>query len=96
LIWIKGKLRLPMLPRELIGPRLIRDRIQPLPVEHRHAAEVAGLQDHHRDPFERLLVVQARLENLCLVTADRRTEPCDVEIVWADRALREGPAATGG
>ena len=38
----------------------------------RHAAAVAGLPDLHRDPFDRLLVAQAGVEGLLLVTADSR------------------------
>ena len=82
-----GKLALPAHPREWIEPRLVRDRIHSLPVEHRHTVEVAGLPDHHRDPFDRLLVVQAGLEKMAFVTVDPRIEPYDVEVVWADRPL---------
>ena len=81
-----GKLDLPEHPRDLIETRLVRDRIQPLPIEHRHVVEVAGLPDHHNDPFDRLLVVQARVEKLALVTVDPRLEPYDVELIRADRA----------
>ena len=35
-----------------------------------HAQEVALLDDHHRDPFDRLLVAQARVDRLVLVTGD--------------------------
>lgn len=42
----------------------------PLPFTLEHAAEVARLPDHHRDPFDRALVAQARLEPLHLVTCD--------------------------
>ncbi len=41
-----------------------------LPVSARHAARVATLADHHRDPFDRLLVAQALEEPLHLLTAD--------------------------
>lgn len=82
-----GKLPLPLPPREFVESRLVRDRIRPLPVEHRHALEVAELPDHHRDPFDRLLVAQARLENLLLVTVDPALEPYDVSLLRADRAL---------
>lgn len=43
-----------------------------LPVRARHAAAVARLPDHHRDPFDRLLVAQAMSEPLFLLTADER------------------------
>jgi PIN domain nuclease of toxin-antitoxin system len=41
-----------------------------LPVSARHAARVAALPQHHRDPFDRLLVAQAIHEPLHLLTAD--------------------------
>lgn len=41
-----------------------------LPIELEHAARVRHLDDHHRDPFDRLLVAQAILEGLTLVTSD--------------------------
>lgn len=65
-----GRLSLPEPPESFIPSRLGRDRIQPLPVELAHALEVALLPSHHRDPFDRLLVAQARKEGLTLVTAD--------------------------
>lgn len=42
-----------------------------LPVTGAHAAAVADLPPLHRDPFDRLLIAQARIEGLELVTADR-------------------------
>lgn len=41
-----------------------------LPVSCKHAAAVADLADHHQDPFDRLLVAQALMEPLRLLTAD--------------------------
>jgi PIN domain nuclease of toxin-antitoxin system len=43
---------------------------RPLPFTLEHAAEVARLPDYHRDPFDRALVAQARLEPMHLVTHD--------------------------
>lgn len=43
-----------------------------LPVSIRHAERAAQLPGHRRDPFDRLLVAQAQLEGLILVTADRK------------------------
>ena len=42
----------------------------PLPIEVGHAVASAELPTHHRDPFDRLLVAQAQLENLALVAHD--------------------------
>ena len=46
-----------------------------LPVSASHASRVAALPPHHRDPFDRLLVAQAILEPLHLMTADAAMKP---------------------
>ena len=53
-----------------------------LPIDVVHALEVRQLPEHHRDPFDRLLVAQARLEGLTLVTADPRISRYDVPVLW--------------
>jgi PIN domain nuclease of toxin-antitoxin system len=45
----------------------------PLPIQLHHADELARLPNHHRDPFDRLLIAQARTESLTMVS-------CDVQI----------------
>lgn len=47
-----------------------------------HAWAVAELPLHHRDPFDRLLIAQAKLEKLVLVSADDRLRPYGVPIIW--------------
>jgi PIN domain nuclease of toxin-antitoxin system len=41
-----------------------------LPVTGEHAIEVRSLEPHHRDPFDRMLIAQSRVEGMTLVTAD--------------------------
>ena len=65
--------------------RLRNSGVDALPVTHAHALAVAELPDHHRDPFDRLLVAQARLEGLTLLTADRTLGRYDVEIISVQR-----------
>jgi PIN domain nuclease of toxin-antitoxin system len=77
------KLPLPLPPREYVLSRMESSGVSPLPVEHRHALRVAELPHHHRDPFDRLLVAQAQLEGVPLLTADRQIEPYDVPILAA-------------
>jgi len=43
-----------------------------LPIDGSHAARVYSLGDHHGDPFDRLLVAQADVERMCLLTSDQR------------------------
>jgi PIN domain nuclease of toxin-antitoxin system len=47
-----------------------------------HAWAVRHLPHHHRDPFDRLLIAQAQVERLPIVTADDSFEPYDVTVVW--------------
>lgn len=52
------------------------------PVTAEHAAAVERLPWLHRDPFDRLLVAQATLEGVTLVTADRRVRAYEVPTLW--------------
>ena len=54
----------------------------PLPVGLHHAAAVADLPAHHRDPFDRMLVAQARIEDAVLVSRDPALRPYDVRVTW--------------
>lgn len=61
---------------------LSRLGFNPLPVTSTHAQQVEHLPWHHRDPFDRLLVAQAALEDHALVSADPQIADYDVEVVW--------------
>ncbi|MDI6775300.1 MAG: type II toxin-antitoxin system VapC family toxin [Verrucomicrobiota bacterium] len=76
-----GKLPLLEPPEEFVPKRMSRDAISALPIEHVHALRVASLPDHHRDPFDRLLVAQAQVEGIPLMTVDRQFEAYDIEII---------------
>jgi PIN domain nuclease of toxin-antitoxin system len=54
----------------------------PLPITVEHADAVGSLPPHHRDPFDRLLAVQARVEELTLVTRDQAFRPYGVKVLW--------------
>jgi PIN domain nuclease of toxin-antitoxin system len=53
-----------------------------LPISAHHAWRVGELPMHHRDPFDRLLVAQAQIERLPVVTTDERFGAYSVEILW--------------
>jgi PIN domain nuclease of toxin-antitoxin system len=65
-----GRLPLPEPPLEFVPKRLQRDQILALPVTHVHALTVGRLPPIHRDPFDRLLIAQAIVEDLTLCTVD--------------------------
>jgi PIN domain nuclease of toxin-antitoxin system len=75
-----GKLPLPEPPSRYVPSRMATSGSRGLPVEHAHALRVAELPAHHRDPFDRLLIAQAQIEKLVLVTVDREFEKYDVEV----------------
>lgn len=51
-------------------------------IEFRHAAAVADLPRHHGDPFDRMLIAQAGVEGLTIVTHHRQFEPYGVPVLW--------------
>jgi PIN domain nuclease of toxin-antitoxin system len=80
-----GKLALPAPLERFVPEQLAEDDIEALPIAHAHALRVAGLPDHHSDPFDRLLVAQAQLERCALLTADSQLTAYDIEILWGAR-----------
>lgn len=48
----------------------------------RHAEQLLALPHHHTDPFDRMLIAQAQVEGVTIVTHDRKFEPYNVPIVW--------------
>jgi PIN domain nuclease of toxin-antitoxin system len=61
---------------------LTRLDFDPMPVTSQHAERVEHLPWHHRDPFDRLLVAQASLEDHVLLSADTQMAAYDVEVLW--------------
>lgn len=78
-----GKLRLPLRPLEYLSTYLHQTRTTALPITIEHAAYVADLPNHHRDPIDRLLVAQAMLEGLPILTTDSQIRRYDVDVIDA-------------
>ncbi len=62
--------------------RLLDGGAIPLPISLDHAARVGALADHHRDPFDRLLVAQALVENATLLSRDAALSAYGVPVAW--------------
>ena len=77
-----GRLQLPDEPEHFIPEQLELNAIEALPVQMVHALHVYRLPDHHRDPFDRLLVAQAPLEKLPILTADPQIARYPVKVIW--------------
>jgi PIN domain nuclease of toxin-antitoxin system len=65
-----GKLKLPEVPELFVPDRIRRAGFLQLPIKMAHVLSVHGLPPIHKDPFDRLLVSQAKAENLTILTAD--------------------------
>lgn len=78
-----GKLRLPEPPVIYVPAQISALGVEPLPIEYQHALHVATLPAHHRDPFDRLLVAQAQLDDLAILTSDPLITAYDVATIAA-------------
>ena len=74
-----GRLDLP----DTIEAGVVASGFEKLLITFPHAERAASLPPHHRDPFDRMLVAQAQVEDLILVSHDGLLKPYDVEILWA-------------
>jgi PIN domain nuclease of toxin-antitoxin system len=81
-IGVKAALGKLVVPRDL-REHLLESGLRVLGLAPEHGLGVADLPVHHRDPFDRLLISQARFEGLTIVTADSRFAAYDVPVIDA-------------
>jgi PIN domain nuclease of toxin-antitoxin system len=74
-----GTLELPKPPSQFIPNAVSLLAIRTLDITHFHSLMAGELPPYHRDPFDRMLIAQARLENMVLLTADRVLLKYDVK-----------------
>lgn len=77
-----GKLTLEVPLAEMIHNQQAANSLQVLAVDLEHVLELGNLPPHHKDPFDRLLVAQARIEGLRLVSSDDDIGQYDVSVLW--------------
>ncbi len=77
-----GRIILPARPDLFIAGQMSENAIAPMPIEARHALSVFGLPTHHRDPFDRLLVAQAQMEQMPIITSDPLIRQYKVKTIW--------------
>jgi len=73
-----GRLRL----ADPFGTMVTDSGFEPMAITFEHAERLLSLPSHHRDPFDRMLIAQAEVERLTLVTHDRAFEPYGVRTLW--------------
>jgi PIN domain nuclease of toxin-antitoxin system len=77
-----GRLQLPGTAARYIPDRVARHRFAALPVQLEHALRAGELPMIHRDPWDRLLIAQAQVERVPILTADPAIGRYDVETIW--------------
>lgn len=77
-----GKLNLPDPPTKFVTGQVSGNGMEVLPIHLDHALRVYDLPNHHQDPFDRLLVAQALVEELPLVSGDAEVSRYPVETIW--------------
>ncbi len=77
-----GKLDLAEPSRTLLEREIPRNNLELLPITLAHAATVETLPPHHKDPFDRLLIAQALIEGIPVVSADKKFDSYAVNRFW--------------
>ncbi len=80
-----GKFKLPEAPGPYVRSRMATQRIRPLSITQDHSLKVYELALNHNDPFDRLLIAQAILEGMTILTADRIFKEYPVDILWCGK-----------
>ena len=80
--YARGRLPLPEPPQEYVEKRLAIEDLIPLAIDLPHALAVGDLPAIHNDPFDRLLIAQAQVEQLPILTSDANIARYDVEVIW--------------
>jgi PIN domain nuclease of toxin-antitoxin system len=79
-----GRLRLPRPPDEWVSQPALREYgFDTMVIRPAHALTAAALPRHHGDPFDRMLIAQAQIEDLTIITADSAFDDYDVQILDA-------------
>jgi|MudIll2142460700_1097286.scaffolds.fasta_scaffold49214_2 PIN domain nuclease of toxin-antitoxin system len=77
-----GRLKLPDEPQRFILEQMKINGMKSLPIEMRHALHVSTLPTYHQDPFDRILIAQAQMEDLPVLSADPEIGKYEVTIIW--------------
>lgn len=77
-----GKLEITDPIKDLIALHQMGKDLQILPIYLKHVLALENLPVHHRDPFDRILIAQASVERLIIVTKDRIFKEYPVKIFW--------------
>lgn len=76
-----GKLRLPAPPEAIFPSQLQELGVELVSISLDHVLQVGTLPHHHGDPFDRLIIAQAQLENLPVISSDRHFPVYGIQVI---------------
>lgn len=77
-----GKTRLPATPMRYVSDCIDNYSLLKIDIQLPHAIHAGALPLHHRDPFDRLLIAQADVEGLTIITPDSAFAAYDIPLIW--------------
>lgn len=77
-----GKLKISEPLEQFLPEQMTLNGIDSLPIQLSHALRVSTLPDHHKDPFDRMLVAQSQMESMPILTADALIARYAVATIW--------------
>ncbi|MCX5866766.1 MAG: type II toxin-antitoxin system VapC family toxin [Proteobacteria bacterium] len=76
-----GRIRLPQNPQGFVARQLSANAIESFPIQMGHALHTFTLPPYHRDPFDRIIVAQAQLEKLTVLSSDPQIARYDIKVI---------------
>ena len=80
-----GRLNFDAPPPQHVPRFMAKQNLRSLSVTHSHAAKVYDLPIYHSDPFDRMLIAQALVEDMVILTSDRSFRKYPAELLWCGR-----------
>lgn len=77
-----GKLEIPVSIQQFYEDYIIGNGISLLPIEPIHLDKLHQLPFHHKDPFDRLIIAQAQVENIMVISCDEYFPAYDIHCLW--------------
>jgi PIN domain nuclease of toxin-antitoxin system len=77
-----GKLEIGASLKDFVQKAIVRHCLELMPITLQHLYYTDNLENHHRDPFDRLLIAQAAVEQIALISADKIIDSYNIQRIW--------------
>jgi PIN domain nuclease of toxin-antitoxin system len=77
-----GRLSFDYPPEKLLPKELEKNAVNTLTIEHEHAFLAGSLPMYHKDPFDRMLIAQSKIESLGVISNDKALTLYDIDTFW--------------